>query len=171
MTDGIDAVQLGAYFALVEVSNLVVHEVEQQLRESGELTFIQFQILARLRDVPSGCLRMTDLADGVVHSRSGLTYQVGLLEKAGLVRRDATPHDDRSRTVCLTDAGRERVERVMPGHVAVVQETLFEHLSRDDVAALGDVLGRVRDALRSGPPPSARRRREARTTARRADDA
>lgn len=158
---GPDAAQLRAYFALMEVSGLLTHRVEQQLRDESDITYIQFQILARLRDQPTGRLRMTDLADGVVHSRSGLTYQVGLLERAGLVGREPTPGDERSVTVVLTDAGRELVGRVMPGHVQVVRESLLDHLSSADVAALDDVLGRVRDAMRCGPPPSARRRRRA----------
>ena len=83
----LDPVQLGAYFALIEVSSLLRHAVEQQLREAGDLSYVQFQLLARLGDSPTGSHRMTDLADGVVYSRSGLTYQAGLLEKAGLVTR------------------------------------------------------------------------------------
>ena len=83
----LDAAQLGAYFALIEVAGLLRHAVEQQLRDAGDLSYVQFQLLARLGDEPTGSHRMTDLADGVVYSRSGLTYQAGLLEKAGLVTR------------------------------------------------------------------------------------
>ena len=45
----VDPVQLGAYFALVEVSDLLRYAIEQQLREAGGLTFVRFQILMRLR--------------------------------------------------------------------------------------------------------------------------
>ena len=99
MTDrqpSLDAVQLGAYFALMEVAGLLRHAVEQQLRESGDLSYGQFQLLARLGlNSPTGSERMTDLADGVVYSRSGLTYQAGLLEKAGLVTRTPSANDER----------------------------------------------------------------------------
>ena len=62
----LDAVQLGAYFALMDVAGLLRHAVEQQLREVGDLSYVQFQLLARLgRDSPTGSERMTDLADGV----------------------------------------------------------------------------------------------------------
>ena len=61
----LDAVQLGAYFALIEVVGLLRHAVEQQLREAGDLSYVQFQLLARLGDSPTGSHRMTDLADGV----------------------------------------------------------------------------------------------------------
>ena len=110
-SSSLDSVQLGAYFALMEVAGLLRHAVEQQLREDGDLSYVQFQLLARLAlDSPTGSERMTDLADGVVYSRSGLTYQAGLLEKAGLVVRAPSVDDERSVTVTITDAGRSRID-------------------------------------------------------------
>ncbi|MGW2831695.1 MarR family winged helix-turn-helix transcriptional regulator [Streptomyces sp. NPDC001286] len=155
----LDPVQLGAYFDLIEVTSLLRHAVEQQLRETGDLSYVQFQLLARLGDSPTGSHRMTDLADGVVYSRSGLTYQVGLLEKAGLVVRSPSLDDERSISVTLTDAGRELLAKVLPGHVEVVSGLLFEPLSRDDVGALADLLAPVREHMRSTPPRSAAARR------------
>jgi DNA-binding MarR family transcriptional regulator len=57
---------------------------------------------------------MTELADGVAYSRSGLTYQAGLLEKASLITRGPSPDDDRATLVTITDSGRARLGRVMP---------------------------------------------------------
>jgi DNA-binding MarR family transcriptional regulator len=155
----LDPDQLGAYFALIEVSSLLRHAVEQQLREAGDLSYVQFQLLARLGDSPTGSHRMTDLADGVVYSRSGLTYQAGLLEKAGLVTRAPALEDERGITVTITDAGRTRLAQVFPGHVEVINQLLFEPLSRDDVQALAGLLAPVRDHMRSIPPRSAAPRR------------
>jgi DNA-binding MarR family transcriptional regulator len=155
----LDRDQLGAYFALIEVSSLLRHAVEQQLREAGDLSYVQFQLLARLGDSPTGSHRMTDLADGVVYSRSGLTYQAGLLEKAGLVTRTPAPEDERGITVTITDAGRARLAQVFPGHIEVIDHLLFEPLSRDDVQALAGLLAPVRDHMRSIPPRSAAPRR------------
>jgi DNA-binding MarR family transcriptional regulator len=158
----LDPVQLGTYFALMEVAGLLRHAVEQQLRDDGDLSYVQFQLLARLGlDSPSGSERMTDLADGVVYSRSGLTYQAGLLEKAGLVVRAPSVDDERSVTVTITDAGRARIAQVLPGHVEVVREQLFAALPRAKAQALGDLLAPVRDHMRAAPPRSAgpRRRR------------
>ena len=156
---GLDRVQLAAYFDLIEVTSLLRHAIEQQLREAGDLSYVQFQLLARLGDSPTGSHRMTDLADGVVYSRSALTYQAGLLEKAGLVTRAPAPDDDRGTTVSITDAGRARLALVFPGHIEVVSQLLFEPLSRDDVKALADLLAPVRDHMRSTPPRSAAPRR------------
>jgi DNA-binding MarR family transcriptional regulator len=151
----LDRVQLGAYFALIEVVGLLRHAVEQQLREAGGLSYVQFQLLARLGDSPTGSHRMTDLADGVVYSRSGLTYQAGLLEKAGLVTRSPSPDDERSVTVTITEAGRALLAKVLPGHAEVISDLLFQPLSRKDAKALAALLAPVRDHMRSAPPRSA----------------
>ena len=121
---------------------------------------MQFQLLARLGlDSPTGSQRMTDLADGVVYSRSGLTYQAGLLEKAGLVERAPSPDDERAVMVTITDAGRERLARVFPGHIEVLREMFLKPLSSADVDTLATLLAPVRDHMRASPPRSAAPRR------------
>src|ERR1700733_1523486 len=116
----LDAVELGAYFVLMEVAELLRHAVEQQLREAGDLSYVQFQLLARLGlGSPTGSERMTDLADGVVYSRSGVNYQAGLLEKPGLVRRTPSADDERGVTVTITEVGRALLAKVLPGHTEV----------------------------------------------------
>jgi DNA-binding MarR family transcriptional regulator len=152
-------VQLGAYFALIEVSSLLRHAIEQQLRDAGDLSYVQFQLLARLGDAPGGSRRMTELADGVVYSRSGLTYQAGLLERAGLVTRSRAEEDERGITVTITAAGRDRLARVFPGHIEVVSRMLFEPLAAGDVERLAALLEPVRDHMRATPPRSAAPRR------------
>ena len=155
----LDATQLGAYFALIEASSLLRHAVEQQLREAGDLSYVQFQLLATLGDSPTGSRRMTDLADGVVYSRSGLTYQAQTLEKRGLVTRTQSSDDERSITVTITAEGRAVLAKVFPGHIAVLGDLLFAPLSRADIETLADILTRTRDHMRQTPPRSAESRR------------
>lgn len=154
--------EMSTYFALMEAVGVLQHHVEQQLRADGELSTVQFQILAGLA-AAGGRLTMTQLADGVVYSRSGLTYQAGLLEKAGLVERGPSPDDERSILVAITEAGYARVNLVLPGHVEVAKRLLFEPLTDEDLARLGDIMTRVRDHMRAQPPRSAapRKRRPA----------
>ncbi|MFI5842193.1 MarR family winged helix-turn-helix transcriptional regulator [Catenuloplanes sp. NPDC051500] len=154
MTDGLDPQQLSSYFAFMESASLLQHHVEQQLRTAGDISYVQFQVLARLGDARDG-LSMTELADGVVYSRSGLTYQAGQLEKAGLITRGPSPDDDRATLVTLTDAGRALLARVFPGHIETVRGTLLAPLSADDLRTLGDIMSRVRDHMRAQPPRSA----------------
>ncbi|HWN31118.1 MAG TPA: MarR family transcriptional regulator [Pseudonocardia sp.] len=152
---------MGAYFVLTEAVSLLQHQVEQQLRAEGDLSYVQFQLLARLA-YEHGHLTMTQLADGVVYSRSGLTYQAALLEKAGLITRGPSLADDRATLVSITDSGRALLGRVMPGHILVTRRLLLDPLSQDDLHHLGDIMTRVRDHMRAQPPRSAatRKRRD-----------
>jgi DNA-binding MarR family transcriptional regulator len=156
----LDAVQLNTYFALMEAVSLLQHRLEQQLRAEGGISYVQFQLLARLN--ARGPLTMTDLADGVVYSRSGLTYQAGLLEKAGLITRGPSAEDERATLVTITDDGRALLGRVFPGHIEVTR-LLLDPLSDQDLDHLRDIMSRVRDHMRAQPPRSAapRKRRPA----------
>jgi DNA-binding MarR family transcriptional regulator len=148
----LDAAELNTYFALMEAVSLLQHRLEQQLRAEGGISYVQFQLLARLN--ARGPLTMTDLADGVVYSRSGLTYQAGLLEKAGLITRAPSPEDERATLVTITDDGRALLGRVMPGHILITR-LLLDPLAGPDLDHLRDIMSRVRDHLRAQPPRSA----------------
>ena len=150
----LDPQQLGAFFVLMEAVSLLQHQVEQQLRTEGDISYVQFQLLARLASA-HGHLTMTQLADGVVYSRSGLTYQAGLLEKAGLITRAPSPDDERATLVTITENGRALFDRALPGHIQVVRRLLFDPLTDDDLHHLGDIMTRVRDHMRARPPRSA----------------
>lgn len=153
--------ELAAYFAFTEVSSLLRHAVEKQLRDVGKLSYVQFQLLARLGDAPNGSQRMTDLADGVVYSRSGLTYQAQSLEERGLVRRGPSPEDERSTIVAITGEGRDVLAKVFPGHIEAVKAHLFESLNAEDVEMLARVMTQVSGHLRAEPPRSAAPRNRA----------
>jgi DNA-binding MarR family transcriptional regulator len=153
--------ELAAYFALTEAVSLLQHAIEQQLRAEGDLTYIQFQLLARLVEAAGG-LTMTELADGAVYSRSGLTYQAAVLEKAGLITRAPSPDDERATLVSITAAGRDRFDLVLPGHVQVAREMFFSPLSDGDLDQLTGIMTRVRDHMRAQPPRSAAPRKSRR---------
>lgn len=159
MAPALDAQQMRTYFALTEAVSLLQYAVRRQLQAEGGLSYVQFEILAKLADAQGQSLTMTDLADGVVYSRSGLTHQAGLLERDGLISRHPSPDDQRATVVQITEAGRTRVADVLPGHVDVVRDMLFDALSDRDVRTLGDVMGRARDHMRARPPRSAAPRR------------
>ena len=146
--------QMHTYFALTEAVSLLQYAVQRQLRAEGDLSYVQFEILALLADAQQP-LTMTNLADGVVYSRSGLTHQAGVLEDAGLITRRASSVDQRETVVDITKAGAARVAKVLPGHIQIVSDLLFETLSDRDVRTLGDIMSRARDHMRSLPPRSA----------------
>ncbi|UMB69475.1 MarR family winged helix-turn-helix transcriptional regulator [Mycobacterium paraterrae] len=158
MPEPLDPLQLQAYFALTEAASLLEYAVRQQLHDDGGLSYVQFEILAKLAHTHER-LTMTDLADGVVYSRSGLTHQAGLLETRGLISRTASPDDQRATVVTITGKGRALVATVMPGHIDVVRELLFDALSEREVRNLAGMMGKARDHMRSRPPRSAAARR------------
>ncbi len=143
-----------AYFALMEAGELLRYHVERQLRTDADLSYVQFRILALLSESPSRSATMTDLADTVVYSRSGTTYQARQLEQAGLITRQQSPQDERATIVTITDTGRERLSKALPGHLQLVERELFSPLSDTDVLAMQDVLTRIRNQLRASPPRS-----------------
>ena len=104
--------QMHTYFALTEAVSLLQYAVQRQLRAEGDLSYVQFEILALLADAQQP-LTMTNLADGVVYSRSGLTHQAGVLEDAGLITRRASSVDQRETVVDITKAG-ARARRKSP---------------------------------------------------------
>lgn len=148
-----------AYFALMEASGLLQILMEEQLQRDGGLSFLQFMLLGHLNQAPGGRMRMTDVADAVVHSRSGLSYQATKLEAAGLLRRERGADDERSVTAVITDQGRQMLQKVLPGHVAVVEQGMFGRLDDQQAAEVADVLETVRTRLRAQVPRSAERRR------------
>jgi DNA-binding MarR family transcriptional regulator len=139
--------ELSTYFALVAAGDLIQRAVASQLAEHG-LTPLQFSVLARLLGASEG-LRMSDLAEVLVVSRSGLTYQITQLEKSGLVERTSSPADNRGVVAILTPSGRERVLETLPGHVQLVRENFLDLLAPGEATAIRTTLQRVVDSLRA----------------------
>ena len=152
-TKWLDDREMRAWQAFLTAGALVGRRVEQQLKEQAGLSHLQYEVLVRLSAAEGGELRMRELADSVLTSKSGLTYQIGQLETAGLVRRRICESDVRGVLACLTDAGRARLAEIAPGHVATVREYLIDVLDREQLAHLAEALGKVAD--RAGGPARA----------------
>ncbi|MEV4612695.1 MarR family transcriptional regulator [Kitasatospora sp. NPDC049258] len=144
----LDEREMAAWRGFVAASNLVARHVERQLKEDAGLSHTQYEILVQLSAAPDGALRMTDLADRLVTSKSGLTYQVTQLEKAGLVARRSCASDVRGVFAEITDEGWRTLRAAAPGHVAAVREALIDILTPEQLAAVADSLGTVSDHLR-----------------------
>ncbi|MBD0672544.1 MarR family winged helix-turn-helix transcriptional regulator [Streptomyces sp. CBMA156] len=144
----LDPDEAAAWRGFVTASNLLNRRLERQLKEDSGLSHQQYEILVHLSAAPGDSLRMTELADKLVTSKSGLTYQVTQLERTGLVARRSCPSDVRGVIAELTDQGREMLRLAAPGHVALVRELLIDVLSREQLAMLAEGLGAVSARLR-----------------------
>jgi DNA-binding MarR family transcriptional regulator len=139
----LDEDEMRAWHSFLAAGALIDRLVDAQLKDAIGLSHPQYEILVRLAGAPDGELRMTELAGTLLTSKSGLTYQVTQLEKAGLVERRSCPSDVRGVLAVLTEAGRRRLEQAAPGHVALVRELLIDILTPDQLANLAEALGEV----------------------------
>ncbi|AXE25203.1 MarR family transcriptional regulator [Streptomyces globosus] len=147
-TRWLDEREMRAWRGFLAASALVNRHLDQQLKDDSGLSHPQYEILVRLAAAPRNELRMTELANGLINSKSGLTYQVTQMEKAGLVQRRSCPSDVRGVFAVLTEAGRARLEEAAPGHVAAVREVLIDVLTPAQLEAVADGLGEVSRRLR-----------------------
>ncbi|MFF2079538.1 MarR family winged helix-turn-helix transcriptional regulator [Kitasatospora sp. NPDC058162] len=149
----LDQDEMAAWRGFVVASNLLNRRLERQLKDDSGLSHQQYEILVHLSAAPGDSLRMTELADKLVTSKSGLTYQVTQLERMGLVGRRSCPSDVRGVIAELTDQGRETLRQAAPGHVALVRELLIDVLTREQLAVLAEGLGAVSARLRQDETP------------------
>lgn len=146
----LDQQEMAVWNAFLEASHLVERRVEQQLRDQEGLSHPQYEILVRLAGAQDGELRMTQLAEDLVTSKSGLTYQIGRLEKAGLVQRRSSPGDERGVYAVLTERGSQKLEQAAPGHVALVRSCLIDLLDREQLETVAEGLNAVVRGHRTG---------------------
>jgi DNA-binding MarR family transcriptional regulator len=139
-TEWLAVEDMRAWQAFITTSALLDRRLDQQLKEDVGLSHLQYEILAQLSAAEGNAMRMTELADSVLNSKSGLTYQISQLEKLGLVHRAPCTIDVRGVYAALSDKGREVLERAAPGHVALVRELLIDVLTREQLAAIADGL-------------------------------
>ena len=117
----------------------VIRRLDAELEERESLALSDFDVLVQLQ-FAGGTLRMRDLADSVLLSRSGMTRRVDRLESAGYVVRAACETDRRGSMASLTDAGRDRLQRALPVHLQGVADHFLCHLAPDERATLRSTL-------------------------------
>jgi DNA-binding MarR family transcriptional regulator len=119
--------------------------LDQELRTSHGLSLNDYEVLVHLSEAAGGSLRMSDLADRLLISRSGLTRRVDGLVRDGWVIRRACPKDGRGSLAELTPAGLELLRAAAPTHVAGVRRYLIDALDSLEGLSLG--LARIEQAL------------------------
>jgi DNA-binding MarR family transcriptional regulator len=128
-----------AWRAFLTAHRLLFERVERQLQNEAGMPHAYYEILVRLSEAPDRTLRMSRLADTSLSSRSRLSHAVARLEEAGWVERTSCESDRRGAWAHLTDAGFTALEKAAPGHVETVRSVLFDALSPEQAAALGEI--------------------------------
>lgn len=136
-----------AWRALLDSTRMLFAALDRQLASDSDLTLTDYDILVRLSEAPGGRLRMRELADLTLSTRSGVTRAVTRAEQAGWVRRVECEEDRRGMNAELTEAGRAKLMASAPGHVRAVREMLIDQLSPEQLGQLTEIGRRVQDKI------------------------
>jgi DNA-binding MarR family transcriptional regulator len=139
----LDRDELGAWRGLLRVHASMTRALDAELTRAHDLPLSSYEVLLFLADAPEGRLRMAELADGVLLSRSGLTRLVDRLEKTGLLERERCSDDARGWFATITPKGRELFADARETHLAGVRDRFLIHFSRDELGELATFWERV----------------------------
>jgi DNA-binding MarR family transcriptional regulator len=133
----LDPDELAAWRGMLRVHSQMTKALDVQLTREHGLPLSSYEVLLFLADAPDGQMRMSELADGVLLSRSGLTRLVDRLEREGLLRRARCEEDARGYFAAITDRGREVFRRARKTHLDGVRELFLSRFSREELRTLG----------------------------------
>src|SRR5829696_2389598 len=135
-----------AWGALLQVHAAVVPVLDQKLMTDAGMPLRFYDVLLELAAAPERKLRMSDLADRVVLSRTRVSRLVEEMVAAGLVVREQNPDDGRSAYATLTDVGLQRYRQAAPAYLAGIEQHFAHRLSDEELAAISSALERVLSA-------------------------
>ncbi len=135
--------QLSAWRSFLRAHAAITRTLEAELVADQDLSLAAYDVLVQLAEAPERRLRMTELADAVLLSRSGVTRLVDRMERAGLVSRCRVESDGRGVAAELTEAGLSRLRTASEPHLAGVVRHFASRLDDDDLAALERITRRL----------------------------
>jgi DNA-binding MarR family transcriptional regulator len=144
----LDADEQHAWREYLRATRLLEASLDHDLQAQG-LQLSEYEIISMLSEQPDQRLRMSEIAELVVQSRSRLTHTAGRLEKRGWVRREACVGDRRGVELVLTSAGFAEIGRMAPTHVRSVRANIVDHISREDFLALGRTMAAISQGIES----------------------
>src|SRR4051795_8312439 len=121
-------------------SSLLLHDrLDRELTHETGISHAYYEILVALSETPDRMMRMSELADRCLSSRSRLSHAVSRLGGRGWVRRQVCPDDGRGQLAVLTDEGFAALEAAAPIHVESVRVHLFDQLTPQQVENMRDI--------------------------------
>jgi DNA-binding MarR family transcriptional regulator len=145
--------QLAAWRLFLRAHARVIGVLEAELMAEHQLPLGSYDVLVQLVEAPERRLRMSDLAERVLLSRSGLTRLIDRMEREGLVRREPCEDDARGLYTVLTDAGYDRLRGASGTHLRGVLDHGTGRLDDTEARELADLLARMVDGDQPVPPP------------------
>jgi len=138
-TRWLDADEQRAWRAWLYGNMLLQERLERELTRATGISNAYYEILVQLSESPCRSLRMSELADRCLSSRSRLSHAVSRLEERGWVRRQNCAEDGRGQLAVLTDEGFAALEAAAPVHVESVRTHLFDQLSTAQITAAREI--------------------------------
>ena len=135
----LDVDEQKAWRAWLYSAQLLLDRLDRELTHETGISHAYYEILVALSETEGRMLRMSELADRCLSSRSRLSHAVSRLEERGWVGRELCVDDGRGQLAVLTDDGFAALAAAAPIHVAGVRAHLFDQLSPEQVAAMRDV--------------------------------
>lgn len=135
--------RVGVWRAFLRAHATVTRQLEGELTERTGLPLPWYDVLLQLAEAPGHRLRMAELADRVLLSRSGLTRLVDRLQAERLVRREPSRDDARGTYTVLTERGLDRLRRAAPVHLGGIAEHWLAHYTDDELRQLDALLRRA----------------------------
>jgi len=129
--------ELAAWRGMLRAHAELTRQLDAQLARDHKLPLSSYEVLLFLADSPNGRMRMSELADSVLLSRSGLTRLVDRLEREGLLKRERCESDARGLFAEITPAGRELFDAARRTHLDGVRALFLDRFSRDELRTLG----------------------------------
>lgn len=148
----LSAAEMKAWRRYIIASRRLLEALDSDL-DSHELSMSDYEVLAQLSDAPDRRMRMSELADVAMLSRSRLSHRIKVMEQAGWVERQACPVDRRGSFAVMTNKGWKAIVAAAPDHVASVRSRFIDHLSKADQAVLAEIFERVTLSLKADTPP------------------
>lgn len=145
--DWLDPLEMRAWRSLLTAHARLLARLDAELQATSSTSVADYAVLVHLSEAERGRMRMSELADVLNLSPSGLTRRLDGLVTGGFVERTKCPTDRRGAYAELTDLGRERLEEVAPRHLEQVRRNFVDRLDRSQLEALADALWVVADAL------------------------
>jgi DNA-binding MarR family transcriptional regulator len=135
--------EMRAWKALLDVTTGVLATLDGELQREHGLSLGEYEVLVHLSETPGHSLRMTDLAERLKLSPSGITRRIDGLVREGLVERRQCPSDRRGSNAVLTEKGLLRLNEAAPTHVRGVRAHFVDQLSERQLANLASALSAV----------------------------
>jgi DNA-binding MarR family transcriptional regulator len=135
--------ELVVWRTLLRAQMRISRSLQTDLLVEHDLALGSYDVLLHLGAAPDGRLRMNDLADRVLLSRSGLTRLVDRLQRDGLVERESCASDARGLFAVLTPSGRKRLTEATPTYQRGVRDQVLDKLSHEELCRLGGILGKL----------------------------